>query len=220
MIDMTTWMPDFLQVLEETFPERVWFVGLQGSYSREEATDGSDIDVVVILDELSCEDIQRYGAMLDTMPNRNLICGFLSGKKELLNWDIADLFQFYHDTVPIRGSLDDLLTRIDDTAVTRAIKLGVCNIYHGCVHNILHERNEEILHGLYKAASFVVQAICFRQTGNYVRRQKELLSVVSADDRVILETFMHLKNGEKVNFAPMSEALFVWAQNWIEKIPG
>jgi len=34
-----------LQILNETFANRVWFVGLQGSYARGEACDTSDIDV-------------------------------------------------------------------------------------------------------------------------------------------------------------------------------
>lgn len=49
MIDITEWKRLFLQKLEETFGERVWFVGLQGSYSRGEETEKSDIDMVVIL---------------------------------------------------------------------------------------------------------------------------------------------------------------------------
>ena len=85
MIDITAWMQNFLQTVSETFVNRVWFVGLQGSYGRGEACDTSDIDIVVILDELSVSDIQEYNAMLDTLPHRELICGFLSGKNELLN---------------------------------------------------------------------------------------------------------------------------------------
>lgn len=73
-----------MQNLNDTFGNRVWFVGLQGSYGRGEACDTSDIDVVVILDELSASDIGVYNAMLDTLPERELICGFLSGKNELL----------------------------------------------------------------------------------------------------------------------------------------
>ena len=116
MIDITVWIEDFLQALNETFANRVWFVGLQGSYGRGEATETSDIDIVVILDQLSVTDIQKYNAMLDTLPHRELICGFISGKDELLNWEPSDLFQFYYDTTPIKGSLDELLSVIDETA--------------------------------------------------------------------------------------------------------
>ena len=217
MIDITAWMKKFLQTLNETFTNRVWFVGLQGSYGRSEATETSDIDVVVILDRLSASDIQAYNAMLDGLPHRDLICGFLSGKDELLNWESSDLFQFYYDTTPIKGSLDALLAVIDEASVSRAIKIGACNIYHGCVHNMLHEKSEDILKGLYKSASFVVQAIVFQQTRKYLKQQKELLRIVSSDERGIIETFLRLKSGGEVDFNLMSEALFAWAKKWINE---
>ena len=215
MIDIAAWMQNFLQILNETFANRVWFVGLQGSFARGEATETSDIDIVVILDELSAMDIQTYNNMLDTMSNRELICGFLSGKKEIMNWEPSDLFQFCHDTTPIKGSLEDVMAVIDESAVNRAIKIGACNIYHGCVHNMLHEKSEDILRGLYKLASFVVQAIAFKQTGHYISHQKELLKVVSSNEQVIVDTFMNLKNGGMVDFNLMSETLFVWSKKWI-----
>ena len=217
MIDITAWMKKFLQILNDTFTNHVWFVGLQGSYGRDEATETSDIDIVVILDQLSVTDIQKYNAMLDTFPNREQICGFVSGKDELLNWEPSDLFQFYYDTTPIKGSLDELLAVIDKTAVNRAIKIGACNIYHGCVHNMLHEKSEDILKGLYKSASFVVQAITFKQTGRYIKHQIELRDVVSTDEMDIIDTFLNLKNGGTVDFKSMSEALFAWSKKWISE---
>ena len=215
MIDINDWMHTFLNALTETFGDRAYFVGLQGSYGRSEAIETSDIDIVVILNQLSFSDIQTYNAMLDSLPHRELICGFLSGKNEILNWEPSELFQFYYDTTPIKGSLDELLTIIDTAAVDRAIKIGACNIYHGCVHNMLHEKSDDILRGLYKSASFVVQAIVFRQTGKYIKHQKELLRVVSSDERGIIETFCNLKSGGAVDFNLMSEALFAWSKKWI-----
>jgi hypothetical protein len=82
---------------------------------------------------------------------------------------------------------------------------------------MLYEKSEDILRGLYKSASFVVQAIAFKQTGNYISHQKELLQVVSFDERVIVETFLNLKNGGTVDFIPMSEALFAWSKKWISE---
>ncbi len=217
MIDIAVWQDEFLQALNDTFSSRVWFVGLQGSYARSEATESSDIDLVVILDKLSAGDIAAYNAMLDTLPHRELICGFLAGKNEILNWEPSDLFQFYYDTKPIKGSLDCLLEKIDSEAVERAIKSGACNIYHACVHNMLYEKSEEILKGLYKSASFVMQAICFRRTGKYIRHQKDLLEAVSDDEKRIVETFISLKNGGKVEFDSMSDALFAWSKKYINK---
>ena len=216
MIDINIWTESFLKALDETFPNRIYFVGLQGSYARGEATDKSDIDMVVILDKLSAEDIKTYNEMLDSLPNRELICGFLSGKDEILNWESSDLFQFYYDTTPIKGSLDELLSLLDESAINRAIKTGACNIYHGCVHNMLYENSEDILRGLYKSASFTLQAIVFKDTGKYIRQQKDLLSMLSAEDKVICETFLSLKNGGKVEFDTMSDYLFGWAKMHIK----
>lgn len=217
MIDISAWMELFQKNLSEHFGERIWFVGLQGSYGRGEATESSDIDVVVILDTLSPADIQSYHAMLDPLPHRELVCGFLSGKDELLNWEPSDLFQFYHDTTPVTGSLDDLLPLLGKDTVIRAIKIGACNIYHGCIHNMLYDKSGEILKGLYKSASFVVQAICYLQTGCYIQRQKDLIDAVSTEEKQIIETFSHLKNGGAMDFGPMSEILFTWSGRWIRK---
>ena len=212
MINITNWLDSFQLKLNEVFGNRVWFVGLQGSYGRGEATETSDIDVVVILDELSAADIEAYDAMLDTLNYRESVCGFLSGKNELLNWEPSDLFQFCYDTTQIKGSLDEVLSLVDEDAVSRAIKSGICNIYHGCVHNMLHEKSEDILRGLYKSASFVIQAIVFKQTGNYIKQQKELQLLASSNEKVIIDTFAYLKSGGKVDFIKMSESLFAWCK--------
>lgn len=218
MIDIAAWCKDLLQALEENFPDRVCFVGLQGSYGRGEATATSDIDMVVILDELSAEDIQRYNNLLDNLPNRELTCGFLSGRNELMHWEVSDLFQFYHDTMPIKGSLDNLLPKIDEVAVDRAIKIGVCNIYHACVHNLIYEKDESILKGLYKSASFVVQAVWYKQSGEYVKYQQELLEKVNDEEQKIVSTFLSIKNGEKIDFEGASSTLFQWSKHWISKL--
>ena len=217
MINITEWMNTFTTALDNTFGERIYFTGLQGSYARQEATDTSDIDVVVILDMLNAEDILTYDKMLNSLTHRELICGFISGKSEIMNWEASDLFQFYHDTKPVKGNLDELIPLIKESDIDRAIKTGVCNIYHGCVHNMLHDKNDDIVRGLYKSASFVIQAKHFRKTGEYIHLMKELMKFTTDEDRVILEIFLQLKKGEAVKFNQMSEILFNWSKKIINK---
>ena len=211
MIDIKDWTERFLTALDGCFGDRVWFVGLQGSRGRGEATENSDIDMVVILDELRGEDIAAYSAMLDRLPHRDLSCGFLSGRAEICAWEPSDLFQLYFDTTPIRGTLDTLLPLLNDAAVERAIRIGACNIYHGCVHNMVHGKSGEVLRGLYKGASFVVQAIVYRQTGRYQRYMGDVLEICSTNDHQVVDTFLKLKNGGAVDFDSMSRELFEWA---------
>lgn len=214
MINLQVWIKRFTEKVEEIFADRVWFIGLQGSYSRGEATDTSDIDVVVILDELHINDLKAYRDMLDTLPNRELVCGFISGKNELLHWETSDLFQFYYDTTPIKGTLEFLLEKIDEQAVRHAIRIGACNIYHACVHNFVHEKNDDILRSLYKSAVFVIQAIWFYETGKYIKSKTELQSAIEPPSAV-LTVAQELKNGAPVKFDEMSELLLNWAKTVI-----
>lgn len=220
MIDIDEWCKLCLAALEKTFGKRVWFVGLQGSRGRGEAAQTSDIDVVAVLDVLSDTDIRTYGEMLDTLPHRELICGFLSGKSELLNWEPSDLFQFYNDTKPLKGSLDELLPLLDAESVNRAVKIGLCNIYHGCVHNMLHEKSVEILTGLYKTACFTIRAIQFAKTGKYISRLGDLSTALDDKNGEIVRMFIALKNGQNADFNTMSEKLFNWARFYLVKPAG
>lgn len=217
LFDLSEWLAKFLPALEGCFGDRVWFVGLQGSRGRGEASDTSDIDMVVILDELQAADILAYRDLLDGLPHRELSCGFLAGREELLHWEPADLFQFYHDTTPIRGSLDALLPLLDDAAVERAIRTGACNLYHDCVHNMVHRRSEGALLELYKAATFVTRVVCFRETGRFFRHLRDLREVLPKDDRQIVDIFLSLKNGGAVDFDEMSRPLFEWAGRLIRE---
>ena len=56
MFDITAYMEEFTAAMRREFGERLVFVGLQGSFRRGEAKEGSDIDAVTVLDELV-----RYG---------------------------------------------------------------------------------------------------------------------------------------------------------------
>lgn len=214
MIDVNEWMNIFTQKLGQTFSERVWFVGLQGSRARGEATQTSDIDVVVILDELRINDLKTYRDMLDTLPHRELICGFVSGKDELFCWESSDLFQLCYDTTPIIGSLGPLIERIDASALRRAARIGACNIYHACVHNFVHERSGDILRSLYKQAVFVIQAVWFCETGEYIRSRTALRGIFDPPSAV-LETEHSLRNGSDVRFEEMSDLLLNWAKSVI-----
>lgn len=213
-----TWMKDYLDKLKPLFDSRLLFVGLQGSYGRGEATDGSDIDMVVILDCVSPKDLKMYSSMLDTLPNREKVCGFISGRQELINWERSDLFQFYHDTTPIFGSIDFLEPLIGKEDVRRAVRIGACNIYHMCGHNMVQEKDGELLKALYKSATFTIQAVSYFQTGTYRKRKTELLPVLQQPEREILETPIALKQQTdlvQAEFDRISGELFRWASDLI-----
>ena len=46
------WLKAYLQTVTSLFGVRLLFVGLQGSYGRDEATESSDIDMALILERI------------------------------------------------------------------------------------------------------------------------------------------------------------------------
>ena len=52
MVDIKSWMGELLGKLQAVFGERLLYLGQQGSYLRGEATEQSDIDVMIVLDRV------------------------------------------------------------------------------------------------------------------------------------------------------------------------
>ena len=105
-MELEHWMQRYLQMVHALFGARICCVGLQGSCGRGEAGPESDIDVVLILDQVSMVDLERYRAAAEALPQREKLCGFVSGRRELEHWDRAELISFYYDTTPIEGDLN------------------------------------------------------------------------------------------------------------------
>ena len=218
MIDIDSWLNQFNIKITDVFKNRVEFIGIQGSYARGEANENSDIDVVLILNKLTANDLKIYDETISQLPYRNLICGFVSGKEELQNWDPTDMFQFYFDTVPIQGNLDWLSSYINCGTAKTAARIGACNIYHSCVHNIVHEKDINILKSLYKSAVFTIQALYYYKNQTYIHKKDKLMPLVDPPERTILSdgakliTSLHVTPEE---FYRLSEQLFVWAGDLI-----
>ncbi|HWP21105.1 MAG TPA: nucleotidyltransferase domain-containing protein [Candidatus Cryosericum sp.] len=183
---MQDWSERFVRAVESAFGARIVCAGIQGSRARGEATPSSDIDTVLILDELTIEDLSVYRALLQTLPDAGLICGFVSGKAELACWEPYELVSFYFDTLPLRGDLEFLRPNLTAEAARMAVHSGACGIYHACCHNVLFDRSAEALLSLYKAAFFVLRAKAFFETGEFFRREDELLQRLCAADRAVL----------------------------------
>lgn len=220
MLEISTWLEKYTATVQAVFHQRVWFIGLQGSYARGEAAANSDIDVVLILDRLNPADLQTYRALLDTLPHREKVWGFVSGRGELLAWAPWDLFQFYHDTVPLYGTLDDLREKFSLADVWQAIHNGTCNLYHQCVHHAVHEQDGEGLKALYKAAAFTLQAIGYVETGACIREREALFAALPPQDREILSGWLALREKTELTpaeFSGYTGALLEWASGWIRR---
>lgn len=185
-MDIRAWLGQAQAGLQAAFGPRLRFLGLQGSYGRGEAREGSDIDLVVILDQVGAADWQTYRKVLSALPHESLACGFFSGAAELAHWDRADLFQFVHDTTPILGDLSALVPPIGRADAARALLRAACDLYHITGHNLLHARSVEVLAGQFKAAAFALRARHYAGTGVFLRTAAELAAALSPEELAVL----------------------------------
>lgn len=54
------YIPALIELLKAAYKERLLYVGLQGSYLRDEATEHSDIDIMVVISNMSVADLAKY----------------------------------------------------------------------------------------------------------------------------------------------------------------
>ena len=186
-MDISVFMESFKDDLLGLFGDNLLFFGLQGSYGRGEAKETSDIDPVIILQHCGKDELLRYRDYIDTLPEKDILCGFVSSIDELRAWESADRAQLILDTKPVYRDLAELCPRITSDDIRRAVQQGVCAIYHASSHNILHARNWSILPELYKSARFTIRMKHYLQTGVYVSAFRELTVVVAEEERTILE---------------------------------
>lgn len=208
------WLNIAIEKLQQTFDEKLLFVGLQGSYNRGEATPESDIDLVVILEELNFENLKQYRKIIDKMPNKEMACGFISGKKELQNWSKADLFQFFYDTKPLVGRLENIIQLPTIEEIKKLIKISSETLYHATVHSFVHSDNySKDLQNLYKMTFFILQAKYFIEANTYIKTKKELLECLQGIDREILNICMnrkHIESLEKNELENLYNKLIDW----------
>lgn len=211
--DVQSWGETFVRAVEGAFGTRIVCAGIQGSRARGEAKPSSDIDTVLILDELSAEDLTVYRALLQTLPNAELICGFVSGRAELACWEPSELVSFYFDTLPLKGDLEFLRPLLTAEAARRAVLDGACGIYHACCHNVLFDHSAEVLLALYKAAFFVLRAKVFSEGGTFFRREDELIPNLCGADCAVMERRAHLMEHapEETELIAETDLLLRWS---------
>ena len=193
--DVDIWLDTTIEKLQEKFSQNLLFVGLQGSYNRGEATGSSDIDLIVILENLTFEDLKRYRLIIDSLPHKEKACGFISGKNELQKWSKADMFQFYYDTKSLYGKLEDIIQPPSLDEIKQSIKISSENLYHATVHSFVHSNNYvEDLQNLYKMTFFILQAKYFVQTNNYIQTKKQLVEQLNETEKEILNICINKEN--------------------------
>lgn len=215
MIDHEAWLALFVPRVRQLFGQRLRFVGLQGSYNRGEATEQSDIDLVVVLDQVEVADLRAYRQLVAGMPDAHLACGFIGGWQQLLDWPAHELFHFCRDTRSLYGSLGEIASRATRQDAAAAVRLGASALYHGACHCYVYEEEPALcLEGLYKGVFYVLQAAHYCRTGRYAATKGELLPLLAGEEHTLLESCIHrgqLAQGEEGQWEGHYQRLIGWS---------
>ena len=221
MVDIENYIRQLILLLTDCFGARLIYVGLQGSYLRGEATEHSDIDIMVVIDGLSVNDLEMYRATIQSMEHFDKSCGFICGKEDIANWNPLEICHLLNTTKDYFGVLRELVPVYTDEDIRNFVTLSVNNLYHEICHRYVHadrEKNVAKLPGTYKGVFFILQNLYYLTHGKFVGIKAELLQVLEDKNREVLERSISLNNGGVYDFADSFELLFSWCQETLKSL--
>ena len=216
MFSAEKYVSSLLSILKKDFGERLLYVGLQGSYLRGEATEDSDIDIMVVIDNLSPADMLAYRRAIESLEGCEKSCGFICGGDEMRNWNPLEICHLLHTTKDYYSSLSKLVPAYTDKDVRAFVKMSVGNLYHEICHRFIHAPREKSVSKLpmsHKGVFFILQNLHYLESGEFIGTKKELLDALSGMDKEVLETALAYGRGENVDFDKAFELLFAWCKD-------
>ena len=190
MLDLSAYLADLIARLRAQFGPRLLYVGLQGSYLRGEATPDSDIDVLLVLEDLAYDDLLAYRRLLQDCGQYEKACGFVCGREDLARWNPLEIFHLLHSTKDLVGELSALVPPYGWADAVRYAQLSCNNLFHELCHRTVHGGEPGAagaLAGMCKSAFFLLQDLHALETGEFAQSRAALLAALSGQDRAVLE---------------------------------
>jgi hypothetical protein len=221
MIRIEEYIDELTDILADAFGERLVYIGLQGSYLRNEATENSDIDIMAVIDDISVEDLDTYRQALVSIGNFDKSCGFICGRADLSHWNPLELCHLLNTTKDYYGELKNLVPAYTMEDERNYVKFSLNNLYHEICHRYIHadrEHNISRLPVTCKSVFYIVQHLHYLRTGNFVPTKRELLECVQDEDKAVLELSISLRNDDGYDFDRAFSLLFRWCQSALARI--
>ena len=221
MINVDAYISELISILNSKFGARLCYVGLQGSYLRGEATDSSDIDIMVVIDALSVADLDIYRGIIESLGDFDKSCGFICSKKDIAHWNPLEICNLLHSTKDCYGTLSKLIPEYTEYDIRNFVKFSINNLYHEICHRYIHadrERNTQALPFTYKGVFFILQNLHYLRTGRFVCTKAELLHALDGSDRGVMERLMAYSREECCDFAESYALIFRWCQETLHSL--
>ncbi len=220
MLRIDEYIVELTDILKDDFGERLVYIGLQGSYLRNEQTENSDIDIMAVIDNMSVEDLKTYQKALVSIGNFDKSCGFICSKADLEHWNPLEICHLLNTTRDYYGELKNLVPAYTIEDERNYVKLSLNNLYHEICHRYVHADREYNISKLpitCKSVFFIMQHLYYLSSGNFISTKRELLECVQGEDKTVLELSISLQNDSDYDFDRAFSVLFHWCQNALAK---
>lgn len=221
MFRIDEYVDELIILLKDAFGERLMYIGLQGSYLRNEETKNSDIDIMAVIDNISVEDLNTYQKALVSVGNFDKSCGFICGKADLEHWNPLEICHLLNTTKDYYGELKNFVPAYTIEDERNYVKLSLNNLYHEICHRYIHadrEYNVIKLPITCKSVFFIMQHLYYLKSGNFISTKRELLERVQDEDKIVLELSISLQDHTDYDFDRAFFVLFHWCQNALLRI--
>lgn len=221
MFRIDEYMDALMIQLKDAFSERLMYIGLQGSYLRNEETESSDIDIMAVIDNLSAQDLKTYQRALVSVGDFDKSCGFICSKADLEHWNPLEICHLLHATKDYYGELKNLVPAYTMDDERNYIKFSLNNLYHEICHRYIHadrKHNMLKLPVTCKAVFYIMQHLHYLSSGDFIPTKRELLGCVQGEDQAVLELSIWLQDHTDYDFDRAFSILFNWCQNALLRI--
>ena len=221
LVDIKDYTKRLTDELKAEFGDRLLYIGLQGSYLRGEATPDSDIDIMLVLDEIHAADLSIYRRILEELGEYDRACGFVCGKEELLNWFLEEICHVIHTTSDIYGKLNEIVPDYNKNDIADYIKMCVGNLYHMLCHRRIHSELEKNVNKVPLAKRdvfFILQNLYYLEENNFISKKSEVASAVKGIDLQVWECFS--KDITPENIDQNLDLLLNWCKDVLKRTSG
>ncbi len=214
-------LPDAVAQFKEAavaaFGDRVECLLLGGSYARGDAHPSSDIDVLLLLDDVSPRDLQRVASIIASVPSHcelNVQCASTAEMRSFRG--ACEPAQFHLDGIVLHGELS-LPPLTDDDVRGAAARIGA-EVLMSCRHYMTAREPEAALADgklrtwVLKPLMWALRYEAYARLGEYPR-DLELLGAVafSADAQALVDTYRQMLadafDGECLPIVDMAETV-------------
>ena len=221
MVDIEKYINQLIDSLSQAFSSRLIYVGLQGSYLRNEATEDSDIDIMVVINNLSIADLDTYHQIIKSLDHFDKSCGFICSKADLANWNPLEICHLLHTTKDYYGTLRKLIPTYTRQDLLNFIKISINSLYHEICHRYVHCRDKhdvQHLAGSYKGVFFILQNLYYLTHGHYLATKAELLAHLDGKNKAVLLRSIEFNTGITCDLPKSFELLFTWCQEILQQL--